>query len=102
MDACTVTAPDVTTAFAVPNPNGPSQGPSVFSGPGVQRVAPLEPVTRPTSDRRLVWTPTLSTVDARDTSAESLIVNAQEWCNREFFGAAAGIRKSAAAAGLRA
>ena len=32
MDTCTVAALDVITAFAVPNPNGPSQDPSVFSG----------------------------------------------------------------------
>lgn len=32
MDACTVTALDATTAFAVPNPNCSSQSQSVFSG----------------------------------------------------------------------
>ena len=32
VDACTVTALDVITAFAVPNPNHSSQSQSVFSG----------------------------------------------------------------------
>jgi hypothetical protein len=32
VDACTVTAPDAITAFAVPNPNCSSQSQSVFSG----------------------------------------------------------------------
>ena len=32
VDACTVTAPDAITAFAVPNPNCSSQSPLVFSG----------------------------------------------------------------------
>jgi hypothetical protein len=40
VDACTVTAPDVITAFAVPNPNCPSQDQSVFSGLVALRVAP--------------------------------------------------------------
>ncbi|HEV2714727.1 MAG TPA: hypothetical protein VGU64_05645, partial [Terriglobales bacterium] len=38
-DACTITALDVTTAFAVPNPNGSSQSPSVFSGLVALQVA---------------------------------------------------------------
>jgi hypothetical protein len=32
VDTCTVAALDVITAFAVPNPNCPSQDQSVFSG----------------------------------------------------------------------
>src|SRR5207244_11037018 len=32
VDACTITALDVITAFAVRNPNGSSQSPSVFWG----------------------------------------------------------------------
>ena len=39
MDACTITALDVITAFAVPNPNDSSQSPSVFSGLAVLQVA---------------------------------------------------------------
>ena len=38
MDACTVTALDAITAFAVPNPNGSSQTQSVFSGLDARQV----------------------------------------------------------------
>jgi hypothetical protein len=40
VEACTVTAPDAITAFAVPNPNVSSQSTSDFSGLEAQRVAP--------------------------------------------------------------
>jgi len=40
VDTCTVTALDVITAFAVPNPNCSSQKQSVFSGLVTLRVAP--------------------------------------------------------------
>jgi hypothetical protein len=50
VEACTVTAPDVITAFAVPNPNFSSQSQSVFSGLVVRRVAPPVRITQPTSD----------------------------------------------------
>ena len=36
VDACTVTALDAITAFAVPDPNDSSQISSVFSGPGIR------------------------------------------------------------------
>jgi hypothetical protein len=39
VEACTITAPDVITAFAVPNPNHSSQSRSVFSGLAAQQVA---------------------------------------------------------------
>ena len=39
MDACTVTALDATTAFAVPDPGGILANPSVFSGPETPLVA---------------------------------------------------------------
>src|SRR5437899_6703573 len=39
VDACTITALDVITAFAVPNPSGSSQSPSVFSGLVALQVA---------------------------------------------------------------
>src|SRR5215470_10458122 len=41
VDTRTVAALDVITAFAVPNPNSPSQDSSVFSGLVALRVAPL-------------------------------------------------------------
>jgi hypothetical protein len=40
VDACTVTALDVITAFAVPNPGCTSQCPPVFSGLVARRIAP--------------------------------------------------------------
>jgi len=43
VEACTVTALDAITAFAVPNPNGHLAAPSVFSGLEVQQVAPPNP-----------------------------------------------------------
>jgi len=39
VEACTVTALDAITAFAVPNPNCSSQNQSVFSGLAALRVA---------------------------------------------------------------
>lgn len=39
VDACTVAALDAITAFAVPNPNCPSQDQSVFSGLVALQVA---------------------------------------------------------------
>src|SRR5258708_38624020 len=39
VDACTVPALDAITAFAVPNPNCPSQDQSVFSGLAASQVA---------------------------------------------------------------
>ena len=39
VDACTVTALDAITAFAVPNPNCSSQDQSIFSGLGARPVA---------------------------------------------------------------
>ena len=41
MEACTIAALDVITAFAVPNPNCPSQDQSVFSGLATFPVARL-------------------------------------------------------------
>ena len=41
VDACTVTALDAITAFAVPNPNRSSQSQSVFSGLVAPQVALL-------------------------------------------------------------
>ena len=50
MEACTVTALDATTAFAVPDLGCSSQSPPIFSGPGTQQVTLPEPITQPTSD----------------------------------------------------
>jgi hypothetical protein len=50
VDACTVTASDVITAFAVPNPNYSSQS-SRFFPVWLLRCLPTELITQPTSDR---------------------------------------------------
>ena len=63
MDACTVTALDAITAFAVPNPNCSSQSQSVFSGLAARPVALP---SRPPSLLRIgnvLFSPTLSAVD---------------------------------------
>jgi len=78
VEACTVTAPDAITAFAVPNPNSSSQSPSVFSGPVVHRVAPAERITQLTSDRLILFEPTLSAVDGSHTKFTS------QKCQRRF------------------
>jgi len=50
VDACTVTALDAITAFAVPNPNCSSQSQSVFSGLVADQVAFGQQITQLTSD----------------------------------------------------
>ena len=41
MDACTVTARDAITAFAVPDPSQPLAEHAFFSGPGMPQITPL-------------------------------------------------------------
>jgi len=66
-ESCTITALDVTTAFAVPNPNASSQSASVFSGLVALQVA------LPSRSLSLLWTgpfifkPTLSAVDGEQS-----------------------------------
>ena len=55
VDACTVTALDAITAFAIPNPNCFSQNQSVFSGLAALPVAPSERITQPTSDQQILF-----------------------------------------------
>lgn len=64
MDACTVTALDAITAFAVPYPNESSQSPSDFSGSGAQRIAPPDEPPSLLRISNVLISPTLSTVDA--------------------------------------
>ena len=59
VEACTVTALDAITAFAVPNPNGHLAAPSVFSGLEVQSGRPAEPITQLTSGQLLLRLPAL-------------------------------------------
>ena len=64
MDACTVTALAVITAFAVPNLNRSSQSQSIFSGLGALRVASFRLSPSLLRIGNVLFSPTLSTVDA--------------------------------------
>ena len=66
MEACTVTALDAITAFAVPNPSCSSQSQPVFSGPAARPVS--LPGKSPSLLRigNVLFSPTLSAVDGRD------------------------------------
>jgi len=66
VEACTVTALDAITAFAVPDPNATSQATSVFSGQVARTSYPAERITQPTLDRQPLLMPTLSAVDVRE------------------------------------
>ncbi len=63
MEACTITALDAITAFAVPNPNCSSQSQSVFSGPVALRVAPVSRSPSLLRAGKVLIKPTLSAVD---------------------------------------
>jgi hypothetical protein len=83
VDACTITAFDVITAFAVPNPGDSSQTRRFF------RVWLLPRSPRSANHpvyfglAKFYFEPTLSTVDARKVNAQSSIVNAAFRCNAE-------------------
>src|SRR6266576_6365091 len=63
VEACTVTALDAITAFAVPNPNCSSQSQSVFSGLVALRVAPISRSPSLLRTGKVLIKPTLSAVD---------------------------------------
>jgi hypothetical protein len=63
VEACTITALDVITAFAVPNPNCSSQSQSVFSGLVALRVAPVSRSPSLLRTGKVLIKPTLSAVD---------------------------------------
>jgi len=63
VDACTVTALDAITAFAVPNPNCPSQEQSVFSGLAGNQVALASRSPSLLRTGKVLIKPTLSAVD---------------------------------------
>ena len=85
MDACTVTTPDVITAFAAPNPNCSSQSQSVFSGLAAFRVAPAGLLLSLLRIGNVLFSPTLSTVDASKVNTAYTIVNARNRCSSEIF-----------------
>jgi hypothetical protein len=82
VDACTVTALDAITAFAVPNPNCSSQSQSVFSGLAAYRVAPAGTSLGLLRIGNVLFSPTLSTVDGSNLNSSVYNVNAHYWCNR--------------------
>jgi hypothetical protein len=63
VDACTVTALDAITAFAVPNPNRSSQSRSVFSGLVVRTVARSSESPSLLRVGNVLFSPILSAVD---------------------------------------
>ena len=63
VDACTVTALDAITAFAVPNPNCSSQSQSVFSGLVALRVTSFSRSLSLLRTGKILFKPTLSAVD---------------------------------------
>jgi hypothetical protein len=63
VDACTVTALDAITAFAVPNPSCSSQNQLVFSGLVALQVALLSRSPSLLRAGKVLIKPTLSTVD---------------------------------------
>lgn len=67
VDACTVTASDVFTAFAVSAPAFFSQSLPVFSGQSVAANRFVQRSTQPTSEWRLLMEATLSAAGANQT-----------------------------------
>jgi hypothetical protein len=65
VDACTVTALDAITAFAVSNPNCSSQSQSVFSGLTARPVALSSGSLSLLQISNVLFSPTLSAVDGR-------------------------------------
>ncbi len=63
MEACTVTALDAITAFAVPNPNCSSQSQSDFSGLVALQVALVSGSLSLLRTGKVLIKPTLSAVD---------------------------------------
>src|SRR5215472_9062968 len=83
VDACTVTASDAITAFAVPDPNVSSQRRRFF------RVRVSDESLHRTESPSLLRTsygllkPTLSAIDASHPKRERGIVNAEDWCKQQ-------------------
>ena len=80
VDACTVTALDAITAFAVPNPNCSSQSQSVFSGLAARPVALSSGPLSLLRTGNVLFSPTLSAVDGGKLNSYEGIVNAAFQC----------------------
>ena len=81
MEACTVTALDVITAFAVPNPNCSSQS-SRFFRVWLPDGLPLELTTQPTSDRQFYFSQPFQSSTSRTLNICCIVVNAAFLCKR--------------------
>ena len=76
VETCTVTALDVITAFAVPNPNASSQSQSVFSGLVADQVALASRSPSLLRTGEVLFKPTLSAVDEANLNSRFMDVNA--------------------------
>jgi hypothetical protein len=85
VDACTVTALDAATAFAVPDPSRHLAARLVFSGLSVLPSHLVEPATQHTSGQLLLRCQPFSAVDEGNPNIEMRDVNAQGWCKPLLF-----------------
>jgi len=83
VDACTVTALDAITAFAVPDPNVSSQNRQFFRVRVSNEL--LRRIKSPSLLRisYILLKPTLSAIDASHPKARRENVNAEDWCKQE-------------------
>jgi hypothetical protein len=81
LDACTVSACYMITAFAVSNPSLPLAEPAGFFGSERRLNCFTRRITQPTSDQLLLISTVLSAINVCDPKSEMLIVNTQELCN---------------------
>lgn len=80
VDACTVSACYVITAFAVFDPSLLLAEPAGFFGSERRLNCFTGRITQPTSDQLLLISTALSAINACDPKSQTLIVNTQELC----------------------
>jgi len=80
VDACTVSACYVITAFAVFDPSLLLAEPTGFFGSERRLNCFTRRITQPTSDQLLLISTALSAINACDPKSQTLIVNTQELC----------------------
>jgi hypothetical protein len=87
VETCTVTALDVNTAFAAPNPDFPLAETVGFFG--LERPANCftEPITQSTSDQKRFISTDPFDRRRRNPTLRRCVVNPQELCKRRFFSA---------------
>jgi hypothetical protein len=84
MEACTITASDVITAFAVPNPNCSSQSQSVFSGLAAQQVPLLSQSPNLLWVGQVLFEPPFRSSTSGKVICLWILVNAAVVCKRRF------------------